>query len=95
MADEVAKAQAAKSAANEDTIFGKIVRKEIPCDFLYEDDLVKLLFEHALMVCFSCQLSHKGCLQITCAGFTFAFVEVTVSVSLLTAVLTHSTDKKW
>ncbi|XP_033468731.2 adenosine 5'-monophosphoramidase HINT1 [Epinephelus lanceolatus] len=36
MADEIAKAQAAKPGG--DTIFGKIVRKEIPANFLYEDD---------------------------------------------------------
>lgn len=36
MSDEVAKAQ--KAAATEDTIFGKILRKEIPCTFIYEDD---------------------------------------------------------
>ncbi|KAK7601005.1 hypothetical protein V9T40_008446 [Parthenolecanium corni] len=36
MADEVAKAQEAKPS--EDTIFGKILRKEIPCKFIYEDD---------------------------------------------------------
>lgn len=39
MSDEVSKAQAADSAA-EDTIFGKILRKEIPCDFIHEDDKV-------------------------------------------------------
>uniref|UniRef100_A0AAG5D4Z9 HIT domain-containing protein n=1 Tax=Anopheles atroparvus TaxID=41427 RepID=A0AAG5D4Z9_ANOAO len=37
MSDEVAKAQAADAAA-EDTIFGKILRGEIPCKFIYEDD---------------------------------------------------------
>ncbi|KAL9700281.1 hypothetical protein quinque_003722 [Culex quinquefasciatus] len=37
MSDEVAKAQAADATA-EDTIFGKILRKEIPCTFIYEDD---------------------------------------------------------
>ena len=36
--DEARKAQTAKPDA--DTIFGKIVRKEIPIDFLYEDDQV-------------------------------------------------------
>ncbi|CAO1363692.1 unnamed protein product [Diamesa serratosioi] len=36
MSDEVAKAQSAQP--NEDTVFGKILRKEIPCDFIYEDD---------------------------------------------------------
>ncbi|CAF1022612.1 unnamed protein product [Didymodactylos carnosus] len=36
MSDETAKAQTAKPTA--DTIFGKIARKEIPVDFLYEDD---------------------------------------------------------
>lgn len=42
MADEVAAAQQAK--ADGDTIFGKIIRKEIPCDFIYQDDQVKILF---------------------------------------------------
>ncbi|XP_017038631.1 adenosine 5'-monophosphoramidase HINT1 [Drosophila kikkawai] len=36
MASEVDKAQTA--AASEDTIFGKILRKEIPCKFIHEDD---------------------------------------------------------
>lgn len=36
MATEVEKAQTA--APTEDTIFGKILRKEIPCNFIYEDD---------------------------------------------------------
>lgn len=38
MADEVEKAQAARPGG--DTIFGKILRKEIPCNFIYEDDQV-------------------------------------------------------
>ncbi|XP_062511668.1 adenosine 5'-monophosphoramidase HINT1-like [Corticium candelabrum] len=37
MADEVSKAQAA--APQGDTIFGKIIRKEIPTEFIHEDDL--------------------------------------------------------
>ncbi|KAL7048223.1 hypothetical protein ACKWTF_003269 [Chironomus riparius] len=36
MADEVKAAQEANPGA--DTIFGKILRKEIPCNFIYEDD---------------------------------------------------------
>ncbi|XP_043655893.1 histidine triad nucleotide-binding protein 1 [Drosophila teissieri] len=36
MASEVEKSQSA--AASEDTIFGKILRKEIPCNFIHEDD---------------------------------------------------------
>ncbi|XP_038592971.1 histidine triad nucleotide-binding protein 1 [Micropterus salmoides] len=36
MADEMAKAQAAQPGG--DTIFGKIVRKEIPANIIYEDD---------------------------------------------------------
>lgn len=36
MSEEIEKAQLAKPGG--DTIFGKIVRKEIPCDFIYEDD---------------------------------------------------------
>jgi histidine triad (HIT) family protein len=38
MATEVEKAQTA--ASSNDTIFGKILRKEIPCTFLYEDNQV-------------------------------------------------------
>lgn len=38
MATEVEKAQSA--APGGDTIFGKILRKEIPCKFIYEDDEV-------------------------------------------------------
>ncbi|KAJ8007432.1 hypothetical protein DPEC_G00117440 [Dallia pectoralis] len=36
MADEIAKAQVA--LAGGDTIFGKIIRKEIPANIFYEDD---------------------------------------------------------
>ncbi|PVD36473.1 hypothetical protein C0Q70_03457 [Pomacea canaliculata] len=36
MASEVEKAQFAKPGG--DTIFGKIIRKEIPANFIYEDD---------------------------------------------------------
>lgn len=39
MSDEVATAIAADPA--EDTIFGKILRKEIPCEFIHEDDRVR------------------------------------------------------
>lgn len=38
MADEVEKAQDVKPT--DDTIFGKILRKEIPCTFIYEDEQV-------------------------------------------------------
>lgn len=38
MATEVEKAQSATPTG--DTIFGKILRKEIPCNFIYEDDRV-------------------------------------------------------
>ena len=38
MSDETAKAQTA--APSGDTIFGKITRKEIPVNFIYEDDQV-------------------------------------------------------
>ncbi|XP_053557625.1 adenosine 5'-monophosphoramidase HINT1 [Bombina bombina] len=36
MADEISKAQAAKPGG--DTIFGKIIRKEIPANIFYEDE---------------------------------------------------------
>ena len=39
MSDETAKAQSAKPT--EDTIFGKIIRKEIPVDLLHDDDQVR------------------------------------------------------
>lgn len=42
MSDEVSKAAEADPAA--DTIFGKILRKEIPCSFIYEDDKVNVHF---------------------------------------------------
>nr|CAI5849864.1 unnamed protein product [Callosobruchus analis] len=37
MADEVQLAQSVQAGG--DTIFGKILRKEIPCNFIYEDDV--------------------------------------------------------
>lgn len=40
MSDEVQKAANADPTA--DTIFGKILRKEIPCNFIYEDDKVAI-----------------------------------------------------
>lgn len=40
MSDEVEKASAALPGG--DTIFGKILRKEIPCNFIYEDDRVSI-----------------------------------------------------
>ena len=48
MSDEIAKAQTAKPT--EDTIFGKIVRKEIKVDFIHEDDQVSfvLIIEYKL-----------------------------------------------
>lgn len=36
---EVDKAQTAQPGGD-DTIFGKILKKEIPCTFIYEDDQV-------------------------------------------------------
>uniref|UniRef100_A0A2K6Q4Y1 HINT1 n=1 Tax=Rhinopithecus roxellana TaxID=61622 RepID=A0A2K6Q4Y1_RHIRO len=38
MADEIAKAQVARPGG--DTIFGKIIRKEIPAKIIFEDDQV-------------------------------------------------------
>lgn len=49
MSDEEAKALAAQPA--EDTIFGKILRKEIPCEFIYEDDKVICIFLYLYTVC--------------------------------------------
>lgn len=41
MSDEVEKASTALPGG--DTIFGKILRKEIPCNFIYEDDRVSMI----------------------------------------------------
>ena len=46
MADEIAKAQVA--VPTEDTIFGKISRGEIPCQFIYEDDKVVVYLTHGI-----------------------------------------------
>lgn len=50
MSDEVEKAISAEPT--EDTIFGKILRKEIPCNFIHEDDKVRNLFTFNLIVVF-------------------------------------------
>lgn len=46
--DEVEKAKLASEAAEkyqpQDTIFGKILRKEIPADIIYEDEKVSVSF---------------------------------------------------
>lgn len=39
MADEISKAQVAQPGG--DTIFGKIIRKEIPAKIIFEDDRVR------------------------------------------------------
>lgn len=41
MADEVSRAQSAQPGG--DTIFGKIIRKEIPANIIYEDDQVRVV----------------------------------------------------
>lgn len=41
MADEVSAAEKAKPGG--DTIFGKIIRGEIPCEFIYEDAQVAMV----------------------------------------------------
>lgn len=41
--EEVEKAKLAENTGG-DTIFGKILRKEIPCEFIYEDDKVIITF---------------------------------------------------
>ena len=45
MSSEVEKAQGAKSTVEYDNnnVFAKILRKEIPCNFVYEDDQVILV----------------------------------------------------
>lgn len=50
MSDEVEKAQAA--APTGDTIFGKILRGDIPCNFIYEDDHVSLCSYCPVVSCF-------------------------------------------
>lgn len=66
MADEMAKAQVAQPGG--DTIFGKIIRKEIPVQFLYEDDKVcrKNLHSDTQFVCKK-SLLFTGDVQLTLA----------------------------
>lgn len=45
MSEEGAKAIAVEPT--EDTVFGRILRKEIPCDFIYEDEKVSILRYHS------------------------------------------------
>ena len=47
MASETEKAQTAEPGG--DTIFGKIIRKEIPCDLLHDDDQVTVCLNMALL----------------------------------------------
>lgn len=48
MSDETLKAQTAKPT--EDTIFGKIARKEIPVEFLHEDEQVDRREKHPIVI---------------------------------------------
>ena len=48
MTDEVTLAQTAKPGG--DTIFGKIIRKEIPSNIIYEDDQVKKVKKHSSFI---------------------------------------------
>lgn len=57
MSDEVAKAIAADPA--EDTIFGKILRKEIPCEFIHEDDQASSGISLVRTICVHC-VSHDA-----------------------------------
>lgn len=58
MADEVSRAQSALPGG--DTIFGKIIRKEIPANIIYEDDQVRSLlfvtYSDACSAAFQCAL---------------------------------------
>lgn len=54
MADEVSKAQVAKPGG--DTIFGKILRKEIPAKIIYEDDQVGLENIHKMQKHICCEI---------------------------------------
>lgn len=47
MADEVSRAQSAQPGG--DTIFGKIIRKEIPANIIYEDDQVRHLYSSSAL----------------------------------------------
>lgn len=57
MSDEIEKAQTAKPGG--DTIFGKIIRKEIPADIIYEDEQV--LYHILIVVGVSHVLNNRLC----------------------------------
>lgn len=61
MSDEIAKARVAKPGG--DTIFGKIIRKEIPANIIYEDDLVcfKISFGQHIFPCIKCNSLRFRC----------------------------------
>lgn len=55
MSNEVDKASTAQPGG--DTIFGKILRKEIPCNFIYEDDRVSINHNSILVTSYCPTLS--------------------------------------
>jgi len=72
MAGEVEAAQTAK-AGGEETIFGKILKGEIPCKFIYEDDKVGYQWDGLLGTCVSSfRVSGVICVvpmaQVACSG---------------------------
>lgn len=73
MADETAKAQAAKPGG--DTIFGKIIRKEIPANIIYEDDLVCFKITHIFLwkLAIQLQLCSTASANLALALFGSAF----------------------
>lgn len=48
MANEVQLAQTAQASG--DTIFGKILRKEIPCNFIHEDNMVSISMRSCIKI---------------------------------------------
>lgn len=56
MADETAKAQTAQPGG--DTIFGKIIRKEIPATLIHEDDQVCLQYMTDTLCCITFTQPH-------------------------------------
>lgn len=73
MSDEVSKALAADAAA-EDTIFGKILRKEIPCDFIHEDDQVQNTYKQIIQIENICPSDTRSCcfIAVRCLPRHFA-----------------------
>ena len=87
MATEVEKAQTA--VPKDDTIFGKILRKEIPCNFIYEDSQVNYDVTHKI-VFFFVVLHSKFDLPASLERFAFWLVIESIMYYFMRDIAYHN-----